>query len=607
MSPRQLDNHPAWLQEIDSSLTVTPAYVLHGNLRDRYLVPGTDGKWMPLDLHQALWDTLRRSGYAAIVRHTPVGVQVVPNDPAARRLVAQVTGLNSEPNGRPVGPDQLTAILRALMSCRDVRLALTIDYVSQWRPAGTPPTDAEHAFMQAALAAIHDALPIVTGNQRTSGLFNPFLWLVDRPADLPPWLTGGSEGIRQISVPQPDLGARLRLARNLVISMPGGGRMSAPALEDAAARFAERSAGMSLHAMIATTQLALDQSLGPERIDDAVRAYRIGMTENPWADQDLRERIRNGEKLLAEEVKGQRRAVRHALDILIRSNTGMTGAERGGGATGPRGILFFAGPTGVGKTELAKRITHLVFGDQDAYVRFDMSEFSADHSEARLIGSPPGYEGHGEGGELTNAVRQQPFCVVLFDEVEKAHPRILDKFLQILSDGRLTDGSGDTVHFGEAIIVFTSNLGVPELVPGEPVLVGAELESAVKKAIEHEFTVTIHRPELLGRIGDNIVVFDYIDPETAVELADEFIGNVIERVAEQHGLALTLSDEVRRDVVELAVADLSKGGRGIGRAVESTLVNPLARALFDLPPGRTAAIVKSLAREEGGWFTAELV
>ncbi|MEU4191539.1 AAA family ATPase [Kribbella sp. NPDC026611] len=608
MSPRGLDEHPAWLREIDSSLTVTPAYVLHGNLRDRYLVPIADGRWAPLDLHPALWDTLRRSGYAAVIRHTPGGVQVYPNEPAALRAVAQATGLSGDFRSRPIGPDQLTGLLRAVTSCRDTRLALTIDYVSQWRPAGTPPSDAEHAFMQSALAVIHDAVPTVVGHERTTGLFNPVLWLVDRPADLPPWLTGGSEGIRQISVPQPELGVRLRLARSLIGSMQGGDQLTRPALEDAADRFAERSVGMSLRAMIATTQLALDQNLGPERIDDAVRAYQIGMTDNPWADTELRNRLRKGEAVLTAKVKGQRRAVRHALDILIRSNTGMSGAERGGDATGPRGILFFAGPTGVGKTELAKRITHLVFGDQNAYVRFDMSEFAADHSEARLIGSPPGYEGHGEGGELTNAVRQRPFCVVLFDEVEKAHPRILDKFLQILSDGRLTDGSGDTVHFGETIIVFTSNLGVPELRPGEPVPVGAELEAVVKHAIEHEFSVTIHRPELLGRIGDNIVVFDYIDPVTAVELADNAVGNVMRRAAEQHGVELTLAPEVRRDIVELAVADLSKGGRGIERVVESTLlVNPLARALFDLPAGTTTATVNALVREEGGWFTTKLV
>ncbi|MGN6599271.1 MAG: AAA family ATPase, partial [Actinomycetes bacterium] len=339
-------------------------------------------------------------------------------------------------------------------------------------------------------------------------------------------------------------------------------------------------------------------------IDDAVRAYRVGQVDNPWARGLLRERIRDGEALLTRRVRGQQRAVRHALDILIRTSTGMTGAERAGSASGPRGILFFAGPTGVGKTELAKAITDLVFGDESAYVRFDMSEFSSEQSEARLIGSPPGYVGHGEGGELTNAVRQRPFSLVLFDEVEKAHPRILDKFLQILSDGRLTDGSGNTVYFGETLIVFTSNLGVPDVPPGTAVPVGDELERQVKAAIEYEFAVTINRPELLGRIGDNIVVFDYIDPTTARQLAGAFVDNVLARAADQ-GVRLTMADTVREQVIDLAVADLSKGGRGVGRAVESALVNPLARAMFSLD-GRTEVRITALRKEAGGWHTVEL-
>ena len=126
----------------------------------------------------------------------------------------------------------------------------------------------------------------------------------------------------------------------------------------------------------------------------------------------------------------------------------------------PRGVAFLAGPTGVGKTELAKSVTQLLFGDESAYIRFDMSEFSAEHSDQRLIGAPPGYVGYDAGGELTNAVREKPFSVVLFDEIEKAHPRILDKFLQILDDGVLTSGRGDRVYFSESIIIFTSNLGI---------------------------------------------------------------------------------------------------------------------------------------------------
>ena len=151
-----------------------------------------------------------------------------------------------------------------------------------------------------------------------------------------------------------------------------------------------------------------------------------------------------------------------------------------------------------------------------AYIRFDMSKFSAEQSEARLVGAPPGYVGYDAGGELVNAVRQRPFSVVLFDEIEKAHPQILDKFLQILDDGRLTDGRGDTVYFSETVIIFTSNLGVyVRDETGQPVLNVSQnddyeaVSERIHEAIENHFRFQLQRPELLNRIGDNIVVFDF--------------------------------------------------------------------------------------------------
>ena len=148
------------------------------------------------------------------------------------------------------------------------------------------------------------------------------------------------------------------------------------------------------------------------------------------------------------------------MDIIKRAVTGLSGSQGSKLGGKPRGVLFFAGPTGVGKTELAKTLTEMLFGDERAYIRFDMSEFSAEHADQRLIGAPPGYVGYDSGGELTNAIKERPFSVVLFDEIEKAHPRILDKFLQILDDGVLTSGRGEKVYFSEAVVIFTSNLGI---------------------------------------------------------------------------------------------------------------------------------------------------
>ncbi|MFQ3459216.1 AAA family ATPase [Bradyrhizobium sp. UFLA01-814] len=249
--------------------------------------------------------------------------------------------------------------------------------------------------------------------------------------------------------------------------------------------------------------------------------------------------------------------------------------------------VFLAGPTGVGKTELAKTITSLLFGDESAYIRFDMSEFSAEHSDQRLIGAPPGYIGYDVGGELTNAIREKPFSVVLFDEIEKAHPRILDKFLQVLDDGVLTSGRGDRVYFSEAFIVFTSNLGI--YVPGPsgerianvtPEETFEVVRRKVRGEIERHFKQVLNRPEILNRIGENVIVFDFIRPEIANEIFDQMVDNLLNEV-NSLGYDVTLAGPAREVLRGLCLSDLSNGGRGIRNQVESHLINPLSRSLFD--------------------------
>lgn len=238
-----------------------------------------------------------------------------------------------------------------------------------------------------------------------------------------------------------------------------------------------------------------------------------------------------------------------------------------------------------------------------------MSEFSAEHSEARLIGAPPGYVGFGAGGELTNAVRQKPFSILLFDEIEKAHPRILDKFLQILEDGRLTDGAGDTVYFSETVIIFTSNLGTYKPVGAETANTrvarrGDPYEltrNRVHEAITHHFTEELQRPEILNRIGNNVVVFDFISEPVARQLAAKYLEAVLRTVESRLGLRLSVDPAVTQTITESALANLDFGGRGVSSAVETTFVNPLARALMQLPAGLDVATVTGLREGPNGW------
>jgi ATP-dependent Clp protease ATP-binding subunit ClpA len=244
----------------------------------------------------------------------------------------------------------------------------------------------------------------------------------------------------------------------------------------------------------------------------------------------------------------------------------------------PKGALFFVGPTGVGKTELAKSLASFLFGDEDACMRFDMSEFNHEHSDQRLVGAPPGYVGYEEGGQLTNAVKKRPFSLLLFDEIEKAHPRILDKFLQILEDGRLTDGKGETVNFSDTFIVFTSNIGASEIKPSEQAL------EQFKSHVTKHFVQELKRPELLGRIGEaNIVPFNFMtDSNFLVAIAKAKLEPLKIRLKEKWGISdLIFDNEDQALTTIVSQVDKSAGGRGVLNAMVSTLFDPLAEFLFE--------------------------
>ena len=395
--------------------------------------------------------------------------------------------------------------------------------------------------------------------------------------------------IRSIIVPKPDHVQRRVLIRSLTPNLEGYDITDEKKGND---DFVEQTEGMFMTDVVAITQLCRRENLKFKEIGEAVRRYKLGVTEDPWKKIDP-ERIINGKDFIHKRVKGQQAAVTKSLDIIKRAMTGLSGAQGSKVGGRPRGIMFLAGPTGTGKTELAKTLTELLFNDEQAYIRFDMSEFSQEHTDQRLIGAPPGYIGSDMGGELTNAIKEKPFAVVLFDEIEKAHPRILDKFLQILDDGVLTSGRGERVYFSESVIVFTSNLGMTDVKQDDSY---ADVESKVRIEIERYFKTQLGRPEILNRIGENIVVFDFIRADVAVQIYDKMVAGILTRVNESKHIDVSLANDVNDSLKNHCIKDLSNGGRGIGNQLEAWLINPLARAIFDskdkdIGPGARVRVV----------------
>ena len=282
--------------------------------------------------------------------------------------------------------------------------------------------------------------------------------------------------------------------------------------------------------------------------------------------QGERDKLLFMEKKLHERVVGQDEAVRLVSDAIRRSRSGLSDPNR------PYGSFLFLGPTGVGKTELCKALAGFLFDSEDHLIRVDMSEFMEKHSVARLIGAPPGYVGYEEGGYLTEAVRRKPYAVILLDEVEKAHPDVFNVLLQVLDDGRLTDGQGRTVDFKNTVIVMTSNLGsqmIQAMAGDDPGLIKTAVMAEVK---------THFRPEFVNRV-DEIVVFHALDEKHVKDIAKIQLRFLADRVAKL---------DIRLEVSDAALAELAKvgfdpvyGARPLKRAIQHMIENPLAKAILE--------------------------
>ncbi|MGG2461487.1 AAA family ATPase [Streptomyces sp. RGM 3693] len=673
---------PAWIRELDMALAVYPQILLTGNVRDQFLLPEDgdggvalpepDRPLMPYSLEDVVESVCRARGYGALARQDNVIDRVVAwrltggfTFPPALRRMAEEDARTERDRARREddGPDaeqeadedddteagtaRLREIIIGTVRHTGPAIGLIVPYTDRLGSSRGPVAGQAARLLATVEELGHTARPVAGDGGVTP--YNTLFWVAEKQEDLPLEFAIGSRALRVITVPEPPHDQRREASRYVVERLAarrtreGGEPVAEPERARATEALSRSSYGLGVGEILAVGRMAADRGLSLARLDEAARLYRVGVLDNPWATRAVRENILNGEDYLNAQVIGQPHAVRRTVEIFMRSAAGLTGAQSASSPSRPRGTLFLSGPTGVGKTELAKGVAKMILGEDARPIRFDMSEFAEEHARDRLIGAPPGFVGHSAGGELTNAVRAHPMSVLLFDEIEKAHPRLFDLFLQILEDGRLTDGQGATVHFTECVLIFTSNLGVAaqvvrssaqraaptggtgsdagdsggdagskeaEEAKRQPRLTRHDKPEMVREALRSAFDTFfndhIGRPELRNRFGDSFVPMDFIQPESVPLILNKSLDSVIARVRDVHGAELTVADDPWEVLRVEAAGRLDHGGRGVVTAVESALVNPLSRELFHQPARRGEHLEVEAVEGEGEAYRVQV-
>lgn len=606
---------PNWIKEIDSFKGIKSTIIVEGNIYDMYpYIENNNGadvvNFYALNrIITKLFDDGETKGYYDYLFCDPLlgfsdplhlnrSAELVDiYQKAADAFNTEIRTINKADSKQQNGAESKMVsnaeIVRAALTIAPEReqeerksIAVVVNFASRFLSYAERMSINEINFFLNLLYASNNA---IRGNK----YINTLVLVVDKFNDIPAWFYLSNPNVRMITIPNPDRSIRAAYIDKYFSIFKND---SDPDVQKNKGKFIDLTDGMKILELTEIRRLFEKEKENIADISEVVSIFKYGFKDNKWLQ--IREKIGSDIKdKIRLRVKGQDQAVDKVVRIIKRAVVGLSGMQHSSD-TKPKGILFLAGPTGTGKTELVKTITELLFEDERALIRFDMSEYREENSDQKLFGAPPGYVGYGQGGQLTNAVKNNPFSVLLFDEIEKAHPSIMDKFLQILEDGRMTDGQGNTVYFSETLIFFTSNVGISYEVtkdgqrvreylvsPGEPY---NEIQAKVENAMEQYF-----KPEVLNRIGENVVVFNFIDESSSADITKAKIESIVSNIHKTLRIAVEVENTAYNWFYTKCWEDKPRknGGRGIGNVIEEYLLNPLSEFIFDNNCSENSTIV----------------